>query len=168
MDTTATTQNGRNPGRTLKIPWFLSNKIYTNIHQQDCYGNDNPRKFCWSLEGKKFIENKGCSYRKTWTTWKWLEWTRIWLPRGWNSLKNVDLDEPTYFISWSRFFWDVLNVNANWMKSFFEEYTKMFESRISAGATDKLPWWAKPHAKTVARSCDMEGHDRKCVERYRE
>ena len=31
----------------------------------------------------------------------------------------------------------------------------MFESRISAGATEKLPRWEKPHAKTVA-SCDME------------
>ena len=41
----------------------------------------------------------------------------------------------------------------------------MFESRISAGATEKLPGWDKFHAKTVA-SCDMEGHARKCVERY--
>ena len=42
----------------------------------------------------------------------------------------------------------------------------MFESRISAGATEKLPGWDKFHAKTVAWSCDMEGHARKCVERY--
>ena len=41
----------------------------------------------------------------------------------------------------------------------------MFESRISAGATEKLPGWDKFHAKTVA-SCDMEGHARKCFERY--
>ena len=46
-----------------------------------------------------------------------------------------------------------------------EECTQMFESRISAGATEKLPGWDKFHAKTVA-SCDMEGHARKCVERY--
>ena len=42
----------------------------------------------------------------------------------------------------------------------------MFELRISAGATEKLPGWEKPHAKTVAWSKDMEGHARKCVERY--
>ena len=42
----------------------------------------------------------------------------------------------------------------------------MLESRISAGATEKLPRWEKPHAKTVAWSYDMEGHARKCVERY--
>ena len=37
----------------------------------------------------------------------------------------------------------------------------MFESRIPAGATERLPGWEKPHAKTVAWSCDMEGHAQK-------
>ena len=41
----------------------------------------------------------------------------------------------------------------------------MFDSRISAGATEKLAGWEKPHAKTVAWSYDMEGHAQKCVER---
>ena len=49
---------------------------------------------------------------------------------------------------------------------FIEEFTKMSESRISAGATGKLPGREKPHAKTAAWSYDMEGHARKCVERY--
>ena len=42
----------------------------------------------------------------------------------------------------------------------------MFESLISAGATEKLHGWEKPHAKTVAWSYDMEEHAKKCVERY--
>ena len=42
----------------------------------------------------------------------------------------------------------------------------MFESRFSAGATEKLPGWDKPRASTSAWSYDMEGHARKCVERY--
>ena len=37
----------------------------------------------------------------------------------------------------------------------------MFESRISARATVKLPGWEKPHAQTVAWSYDMEGHAKK-------
>ena len=41
----------------------------------------------------------------------------------------------------------------------------MFVSRISAGATEKLPGWEKLHANTVAWSYDMEGHAEKCVER---
>ena len=47
-----------------------------------------------------------------------------------------------------------------------DQYTKMFESRISAGATDKLLGWEKAHAKTVAWSYDMEGQAQKCGERY--
>ena len=41
----------------------------------------------------------------------------------------------------------------------------MFESRISAGAIEKLPGWKKRHAKTVAWSNDMEGHAKQCVKR---
>ena len=41
-----------------------------------------------------------------------------------------------------------------------------FESRVSAGATEKLPGWDKSRAKTSALSCHMEGHARKCMERY--
>ena len=36
-----------------------------------------------------------------------------------------------------------------------DEYTKMFESRISAEATEKLSGWEKPHAKTVASPYEM-------------
>ena len=42
----------------------------------------------------------------------------------------------------------------------------MFESRMSAGTTEELPGWEKPHATTAAWSCDVEGHAQKCVERY--
>ena len=42
----------------------------------------------------------------------------------------------------------------------------MFELRVSAGATENLREWEKPHANTVAWSYDMEGHARTRVERY--
>ena len=48
-------------------------------------------------------------------------------------------------------------------------YRDMFESRISAGAKEKLPTRAsgKLDAETISsRSYDMEGHAKKCVERY--
>ena len=41
----------------------------------------------------------------------------------------------------------------------------MFETRISAGATEKLLRWETPHAKTVAWSYDMRCHAKKYVER---
>ena len=57
-------------------------------------------------------------------------------------------------------------MNANRTKSLLSNTEKMFESRTSAGTTEKLQVWEKPHAKTVAWSYDMEGHAQKCVERY--
>ena len=48
-------------------------------------------------------------------------------------------------------------------------YRDMFESRISAGAKEKLPTRAsgKPDAETISSwSYDMEGLAKKCVERY--
>ena len=47
-------------------------------------------------------------------------------------------------------------------------YRDMFESRISAGAKEKLPTRASgdPDAETISSwSLDMEGHAKKCVER---
>ena len=43
---------------------------------------------------------------------------------------------------------------------------KMFESRISAGATEKLPGWEEPSAKTLVCSHDMEGHAKMCVDNF--
>ena len=40
----------------------------------------------------------------------------------------------------------------------------MFESRISAGATEKIP--CSENLSISSWSCDMEGHVKKCVERY--
>ena len=40
----------------------------------------------------------------------------------------------------------------------------MFESRISAGGTEKLPY--SENLSISPWSCDMEGHAKKCVERY--
>ena len=45
----------------------------------------------------------------------------------------------------------------------------MFESKISAGAKEKLPTRASgdPDAGTISSwSCDVEGHAKTCVERY--
>ena len=40
----------------------------------------------------------------------------------------------------------------------------MFESRISAGGTEKLP--CSENLRISSWSYDMEGHAKKCVERY--
>ena len=40
----------------------------------------------------------------------------------------------------------------------------MFETRISAGGTEKLPY--SENLRISSWSYDMEGHTKKCVERY--
>ena len=57
-------------------------------------------------------------------------------------------------------------MTANRTKEWLMNTEKMFESGISAGATEKLLGWQKPQARTVAWSYDMKGHAEKCVERY--
>ena len=54
-------------------------------------------------------------------------------------------------------------------KDIVDNYKNMFESGISAGAVEKLPTEpsGKPDANTISSwSYDMEGHAKKCVERY--
>ena len=76
----------------------------------------------------------------------------------------MDLEEPTSFLD--HIYLGCTQRECKPNEIIAEEYTKMFEPRISSGALDKLPGWEKPHAKTVAWSYDMEGDARKCVERY--
>ena len=104
------------------------------------------------------------SVRKMWMTLKWLEEHRIWLQSGRTLMKNVDIDEPTSFLDHVHLGCTQRACKPN--QTDIEQYTKMFESRISSGASEKLPGWQKPHAQTVASSYDMAGHAQKCVEWY--
>ena len=52
-----------------------------------------------------FIDNKDCSYRCTWMTSKWLEETRIWLPRRRNSLNWSIFENQYHFLTTKT--WDV-------------------------------------------------------------
>ena len=78
-------------------------------------------------------------------------------------MNNVDIDEPTSFLD--HVFLGCIQRRCKPNETIIEQCTKIFESRISAGATEKYRG-EKCHAKTVAWSYDMEGHARKCVERY--
>ena len=78
-------------------------------------------------------------------------------------MKNVDLGEPTSSLDHVYSGCSQRECTPN--EIIIKEYKKMFETRISAGATEKLSGWEKSHANTIARSCDMEG-TKKCVERY--
>ena len=65
-------------------------------------------------------------------------------------MKLVDLGEPHRFLT----------------RTLLTNTGKCSNHEFSAAATEKLPGWEKPHAKTVAWSYDVEGRAQKCVERY--
>ena len=74
----------------------------------------------------------------------------------WKKLMTlVDLGEPISFLDHVYLGCTQRECKPNEM--IIEEYTKMFESLGSAGASEKLPGWEKPHAKAVAWTYDMEG-----------
>ena len=78
-------------------------------------------------------------------------------------MKDVDIEEPASFLDHVYLGCTQRECKPN--EKIIEQHNKMFESRISAGAIDKIPGWNKLRAKYSAWSCDMEGHARKCVER---
>ena len=56
-------------------------------------------------------------------------------------MKNVDTDEPTTFLG--HVYLECTQRECKPNEIVVDEYKKMFESRISAGATEKLPGWQK-------------------------
>ena len=68
-------------------------------------------------------------------------------------MKNVDLGEPTSFLDHVHLGCTQRGCKPN--ESIVEEHAKMFESRISDGANEKLPGWEKPHAKTSRKNSNQ-------------
>ena len=67
-------------------------------------------------------------------------------------------------LSWIMFTWGVLKDKFEISKDIVENYRAMFELRISAGGTEKIPY--SENCCISSWSYDMEGHAKNCVERY--
>ena len=82
-------------------------------------------------------------------------------------MTDVDLGEPTSFLE--KVLLGCTQRDCQLSKDIVDKYRSMFESRISAGAKEKLPEtkaMVKLDAETRSSwSYDMEGHAKKCVER---
>ena len=76
--------------------------------------------------------------------------------------KEVDLREPTSFLY--HVYLGCTQGQSEIRKDIVDNYRAMFESRISGGATEKLP--CSENLCISSWSYDMEGHAKKCVERY--
>ena len=76
--------------------------------------------------------------------------------------KEVGLGEPTFFLDHA--YLGCTQRKCEISKYIVDNYRTMFESRISAGEVDKLPF---PQNLRISSWCyDMDGHAKKCVERY--
>ena len=81
----------------------------------------------------------------------------------WKTLnKEVDLGEPTSFLDHA--YLGCTQRQCQISKDIVDNYRTMFESRISAGGTEKLPY--SENLRISSWSYDMESHAKKCVERY--
>ena len=76
--------------------------------------------------------------------------------------KEVDLGEPTSFLDHVHL--GCTQRQCEISKDIVDNYRTMFESRISAGRTEKLT--CSENLRISSWSYDMEGHAKKCVERY--
>ena len=76
--------------------------------------------------------------------------------------KEVDLGEPTSFLD--HVYLGCSQRQCETSKNTVDNYRTMFESRISAGGAEKLPFPQKLRISSL--SYDMAGHAKKCVERY--
>ena len=79
-------------------------------------------------------------------------------------MKDVDLGEPTSFLD--HVYLGCTQRECQISKDTVDNYRNMFESRISAGVKENLPVSEKSDANISSWSYDMEGHAKKCVERY--
>ena len=81
-------------------------------------------------------------------------------------MKDVDLGETTSFF-------DHVNLGCTQREcqintDIVDNYRDMFESKSSAGRTEKLPYSEKLGANISSWSNDVEGHAKKCVKRFYE
>ena len=76
--------------------------------------------------------------------------------------KEVDLGEPTSFLD--HVYLGCTQRQCEISKDIVDNYRTMFESRISAGGLEKLPF--PQNIRISSWSYDMAGHAKKCVERF--
>ena len=76
--------------------------------------------------------------------------------------KEVDLGEPTSFLD--HVFWGYTQRKCEISTDIVDNDRTMFESRISTGRAEKLPFAS--NLRISSWFYDMAGHAKKCVERY--
>ena len=161
---------GQNHGPVWKAQSFLLSEICMVILWQDCYGKGNLRKFFFKYGWEKipnweclFVNRENGLFLSVYADDTKLAGKKQNIYSGWKVLvKEVDLGEPTSFLG--HVYLGCTQRQCEISKDIVDNYRTMFESRISAGATEKLP--CSENLSISSWSHDMEGHAKKCVERY--
>ena len=164
----STTTNGQNHGPAWKIQSF----------ERNLYGHPLAGLF-WERQFKKILLKHGWEKIPNW------ECLFVHREKGlflsvyvddinlagkkqnidpmWNVLiKEVDLGEPTFFLD--HVYLGCTQRQCEISKDIVDNYRTMFESRISAGGVEKLPFLQ--NLRISSWSYDMAGHAKKCVVRY--
>ena len=121
---TFSTINGQIHATKLKIPWFFLNDICMVIHLSDCCGKDNACSFI-AKQGSflfEYVDDIKMDGRKENMAPMWKK-----------LMKLVDIDEPTSFLDLVYMGCAQRECKPN--ETIIEQYTKMYESHLSAGAT---------------------------------
>ena len=79
-------------------------------------------------------------------------------------MKDVDLGEPTSFLD--HVYLGCTQRECKTSKDIVDNYRAMFESRMSTEGFENFHYSEKSEANISSWSYDMEGHAKKCVERY--
>ena len=116
-----------------------------NLYGHPCYGKGNLRKSYWSMVGRRvpignaysYTAKRDYSFLCMWMTSNWLERNKNIDPMWKVPNKEVDLGEPTSFLD--HVYLGCTQRQCEISKDVVDNYRTMFESRISAGATEKIP-----------------------------
>ena len=153
MGTSSTNTNGPIHGQILKIQWFTLNEICTDTHLLASCGKDSSKLFRWHLDGEEYrivsTEQEDCSFLCMWTISKMAGKKQNVEPTWQFLMEDVDLGEPTSFLD--HVYLVCTQRECQISKDIVASYRDMFESRISAGAKEKLPTRAsgKPDAENI-------------------
>ena len=170
LDSSTTTQVAKimvQYGRSSHSSWTKSVMV---ILWQDCYGKGQLRKSYWSTVGRRFPIGNACSYTVKkdysylcmWMTKNWLERNKTLIRCGKYSIKKLIWGEQTSFLG--HVYLACTKRQCEISKDIVDNYRTTFESRISAGATEKLP--CPENTRIFSWSYEIEGHAKKCGERY--
>ena len=170
LDSSTTDTNGLNHGPVWKTQSFLLKGICLVFLWQDYYGRGNLRKSCCNTVGRRFpnweclfVHREKGLFLSVYVDDIKLAGEKQNLDPMWKVLnKELDLGEPTSFLD--HVYLGCTQRQCEISKDIVDNYRTMFESRNSAGGTEKLPY--SVNFLISSWSYDMECHAKKCVERY--